>query len=107
MVTLSACGSSSSTTASDNPPSVAGVYTCDSGCSGTCTFDNSLTVLQNGSNVILRSDSYPDSTGTIDNNGNFTTSSSSCDCSGTIISGTAVAQCTCQGTTCQSVTFID
>lgn len=92
-------------TASDDPPDVAGTYSCSSGCTGTCTFDDELTVIQSGDDIILRSDSFPDSVGTVNNEGEFSTTSDNCECDGQFVSGTAVANCECEGTDCQSVTF--
>lgn len=105
---LVACGGGGdSSVPSDNPPSVAGTYSCTDGCTGNCTFDNELTVVQAGANVILRSTNFPDASGTINNDGAFSVSSDTCDCSGQIVSGTALAHCSCGTTTCQSVTFVE
>ena len=90
---------------SSNPPSVAGTYTCISGCFGTCNFDNTLTVTQNGSSIIIRSNSFPDSQGTVFDDGSYQTESSNCSCSGQFILDSATSNCRCGGVTCQTVTY--
>lgn len=100
-------GGGDSSVPSDNPPNVAGVYSCTNGCTGQCTFDNELTVVQSGANVILRSANFSDASGTINNDGAFSTASDNCTCSGQFVSGTGLAHCTCGTTTCQGVTFVE
>jgi len=88
----------------DNPPDIAGSYSCISGCTGICSFDNNTVASQNGSQIALTSISST-STGTINNDGVFSIASSSCTCEGQITGATAVVDCTCNGTTCQAVTY--
>ena len=59
---LVACGG----TGNNNPPNVEGAYTCTSGCSGACDFDNQLQVTQEGSKV-----AFVDTTGDINDDGEF------------------------------------
>lgn len=103
MLFLSGCGSDG--TASDNPPDVAGSYSCLSDCVGSCTYDDELTVVQSGDDVIITSDSFGGASGSINNDGEFSVSSDTCDCDGQFVSGTAIADCTCSGVDCQSVTY--
>lgn len=105
LTAFTSCGGSGTTTASDNPPNVAGSYACTDGCSGTCNFDDEILVLQSGDDFIIRSDSYDDHVGSINNDGEFSTSSNLCECDGQFISNTGYASCTCQGTSCQTVYF--
>jgi len=106
MVALVGCGDG---TGSSNPPSVAGSYTCVSGCNGVCTFFD-ITITQNGSTVVYSS-AVSNGSGEINDDGEYTVmyediGGNPGTCQGIIAGGQATADCNSGGVNCQQAAYI-
>ena len=105
---LASCGSS---TATDNPPNVAGTYDCTAGCIGVCIFADVLIASQDGANVSTTS-ATASCVGEIDNDGNgdldcVAVDGSTQTCEGQFAAGTFIGDCRfdVSGITCQTVSY--
>lgn len=97
---LAACGGASS----DNPPDIAGFWSCNAGCNSICQFPGTVTVQQNGDEILVLS-SAGTAEGNINNAGDFDFSTLDMKCEGNIFNGLLVADCSVSGTSCQQVTY--
>lgn len=85
-------------------PNIAGNYVCSSGCTGTCDFDENVSITQDGENFIFESDTS-NALGSIDSDGAFSLSPENGDCEGQFVGSTAIATCEIDGEDCQQVTY--
>lgn len=111
--TLFACGGSDGNKApsgpNNNPPNVAGFYSCISSCSGICEY-TSVLVTQNGSNLVAALP-FGSCSGSINNNGIF---NAQCEddfgeegsCNGNFAGELFTVKCKLGATQCQQAAFL-
>ena len=97
---LISCGGGSG----NNAPNIAGDYLCTAGCIGDCDFATNFSITQDGSKIIVETDSES-FIGSVDEDGNVNYSSDQGNCDGLLIQGTAVLNCKLNGVDCQQVTY--
>ena len=97
---LISCGGGNS----NDVPNIAGDYLCTAGCIGDCDFATNLSITQDGSKIIVETDSES-FIGSVDGDGNVSYSSDSGNCDGLLIQGTAVLDCELNNVNCQQVTY--
>ena len=98
---LTSCGGGSD---GSSVPNVAGVYNCSSNCTGACDFPATLTITQDESSIIVET-ATGNQLGTINDNGEFDTTADNGSCSGQIVQGTAIFDCSLDNVDCQQVTY--